>query len=258
MKRPILNYHAVGETDSTSFAPWAIGVDEFRAHLDLIQSLGLRGVTVEQALDAPHPDQIALSFDDGYEDFFTTAAPELERRGFTATLFVATAHVGASASWLAPDREASRPMATWEQLRSVAARGFEIGSHSHTHPQLDLLAADSVDTEVRHSRDLLQSELGHEVGGFCYPHGFHGPKVRQAVVDAGYRYACAVKHKMSHPGDDRFALARIVVTGDVGPDRLRALIAGEGLRRSPTWAEHAMARGFREYRRLRHRLPSSS
>lgn len=256
MNRPILNYHAVGSTSSQSFAPWAIGLAEFVEHLDLIAGLGLHGVTVADALQSPQADQVALSFDDGYEDFVTTAVPELMQRGFSATLFVATAYVGESSRWLEPHTEAARPMATWPQLRDVDAHGFEIASHSHTHPQLDLLSHADVVTEVQQSRQLLEQELGHRVAGFCYPHGFHGSKVRQAVIDAGYDYACAVKHKMSHDLDDRFALSRIVVTGDATTDALSAMLQGEHLRRGPTWAEHAMARGFREYRRLRRKLTS--
>ena len=254
MKRPILNYHAVGATSSPQFAPWAIDASDFASHLDLIQALGMRGVTVAQALDSPQPDQVALSFDDGYEDFVTAAVPELESRGFTATLFVATGYVGESARWLGPDGDATRPMATWPQLRSIVGRGFEVGSHSHTHPQLDLLNPVDVDTELRQSQEVLTEELGSRVTGFCYPHGFHGRHVRRAVIEAGYDYACAVKHKMSNDQDDRFALARIVVTAEISCDRLDALLRGEGLRSSPSWAEHTMARGFREYRRVRRRF----
>ena len=254
MRRPILNYHAVGTSASDSFAPWAISPADFEAHLRLISSLGFRGVSVAQSLAAPRPDEIALSFDDGYEDFVTVAAPALAEHGFGATLFVATGYVGQTSKWLEPDAEARRPMATWDQLREVSALGFEIGSHSHTHPQLDLLDPATVETELGDSRDLLAQELGAAPAGFCYPHGFHGTKVRNAVIEAGYDYACAVKHKMSFDGDDRFALSRIVVTGDVTAEQLDAMLRGESLRTSPTWAEHSMARGFREYRRLRHML----
>lgn len=256
MNRPILNYHAVGSTSSSEFAPWAISPDDFDAHLDLIQSLGLRGVSVAESIETPAPDQIALSFDDGYEDFVSAAVPRLAARGFGATLFVATAYVGASSQWLAPDTEADRPMASWEQLRSLRDQGFEIGSHSHTHPQLDLLDEAEMRTELAASRQALEDNLGEPIAGFCYPHGFHGRRVRQAVIDTGYRYACAVKHKMSHDHDDRYALSRIVVTGDVTATLLEKMIHGDDLRQSPTWAEHAMARGFREYRRLRRRLAS--
>lgn len=254
MKRPILNYHAVGTTPSPTFAPWAIERAEFAAQLDLLSAEGLRGVSLADALADPRPDQIALTFDDGYEDFVTAAVPELEKRGFGATVYVATAYVGEGARWLGSDAEDARPMASWDQLRSIIGGPFEIGSHSHTHPQLDLLAPPDLEREVTESRTMLAAELGVEVDGFCYPHGFHGTRVRNAVIDAGYRYACAVKHKMSHDADDRFALARIVVTSEVSRARFRGFLHGEGLRKSPTWAEHAMARGFREVRRVRRAL----
>ena len=82
MNRPILNYHAIGTTSSPSFAPWTVPASEFAAQLDLLVEHGLRGVSVAESLDEPGPDQVALTFDDGYEDFVTVAVPELEKRGF--------------------------------------------------------------------------------------------------------------------------------------------------------------------------------
>lgn len=251
MNRPILNYHAVGPTSSPAFRPWAIDRAEFGAQLDLLLAEGFRGVSLAESLADPQPDHVALTFDDGYEDFVTAAVPELEKRKFGATVYVATAYIGDGACWLGDTSEDARAMASWDQLRSIVGGPFEIGSHSHTHPQLDLLGATELEREITTSRETLIAELGIEVDGFCYPHGFHGARVRQAVIDGGYRYACAVKHKMSHDADDRFALARIVVTNAVTRSQLRGFLHGDGLRKSPTWAEHAMARGFRELRRMR-------
>lgn len=246
MKRPILNYHAVGSTQAPDLLRWTISPELFKSHLDLLVATGLRGVSVAEALADPSPEQVVLTFDDGYEDFATIAAPELEARGFSASLFVVTGDVGDQANWLT---NGSRPMASWEQLRFLDGVGFEIGAHSHTHRQLDLLPPHEVQEEITKSRLLLRTNLEHDIAGFCYPHGFYTSAVRQAVINAGFSYACAVKHKMSCATDDRYALARIIVGCDTPPERLAQWLEGRSLRRRSPRIERPLAAALRAYRR---------
>jgi peptidoglycan/xylan/chitin deacetylase (PgdA/CDA1 family) len=201
------------------------------------------------AVADPRPDQIALTFDDGYEDFVTAAVPELEQRGFKATVFIATDYIGGTARWLAKDGAGDRAITSWDQLRSIEGLGFEIGSHSHTHPQLDLLSSTELRSEVEQSRRAIEDSLGHNVAGFCYPHGFHGARVRAAVVNAGFSYACGVKHKMGAAGQDQFSIARIVVRRGDSIDQLGRWLGGDDLRTGGPALEKTLAWGFRQYRK---------
>jgi peptidoglycan/xylan/chitin deacetylase (PgdA/CDA1 family) len=249
MDQPVLNYHAIGGPTSDTFSEWSIERAEFRDQLDYLESRGLIGVTMGAAIADPRPDQIALTFDDGYEDFVTAAVPELERRGFKGTVFVATDHIGDTARWLDSEGAGDRAMASWEQLRSIEQLGFEVGSHSHTHPQLDLLSSADLRSEVKRSRLAIKDGLGHDVEGFCYPHGFHGAGVRAAVVDAGFSYACGVKHKMGTTGQDPFSIARIVVRRGDSIAQLGRWLDGDDLRPGGPVTEKALAWGFRQYRK---------
>lgn len=252
MQRPILNYHAVGETTIDDLQPWTVSRSRFAQHLDLLVEKGLRGVTMAEALSNPSPDQVALTFDDGYEDFVINAVPEMRERGFEGTLFVVTNDVGKGSSWL---EGGSRPMASWEQLREASAAGFEIGCHSHTHRQLDLLSTDEAEREVSLSRRIVTEQLDQDTLGFCYPHGFYTRSVRRDAIAAGFSYACAVKHRMSDSQDDVFALSRIVIADDTDTAQLDRWIAGQGLRRRPLWLERPLATAFRAYRSLQAKQP---
>ncbi len=223
-------------------------------HLSLLEARGLRGVTLAEAVRRPHDKNVALTFDDGYADFATFASPALMARGFRASFYTVTNDVGLTARW--PGGEGRR-MATWDELRDLGALGFEIGAHSHTHPNLDLLPLAAAIAEIETSRDLLREQLGNDVPGFCYPHGFYTRRVRSAVVDAGFAYACAVRHKMWHTDSDPFTIGRIVVQHDTTVDELEQWLSGEGLRRRPVPCERTMAAGFRSYRRLRSFMPGS-
>ena len=93
------------------------------------------------------PRPVVLTFDDGFADFHDRALPLLARYGFTATVFVTTGWIADSG---APDAAHRRPgrMLSWSQIAEAAATGVEIGAHSHGHPELDLLAAESLRREL--------------------------------------------------------------------------------------------------------------
>ncbi len=254
MNRPILNYHGVESCGSSPDDRWTVTLKQFRSQLDVLEANGLQGVSLADALRSRSPNQVALTFDDGYRNFVTEVVPELSSRGFGATLYVVTGDVGGTAGW---PGGAGKHLASWDQLRAVDDLGFEIGAHSHTHPQLDLLPRRAVEDEVKNSMSELRQNLGHDIQGFCYPHGFYSKAVRSAVVDAGFSYACAVRHKMSRAADDRFALARIVVERSTSTTMLQAWLAGNDLRRGGVRVERPMAAAFRSYRRLRMARTSS-
>jgi hypothetical protein len=67
--------------------------------------------------------------------------------------------------------------------------GFEICSHSMTHPCLTEVSADQLDWEVGASRDILQGIFKKSVLGFCYPFNAYNQVVKAALRSAGYIWA---------------------------------------------------------------------
>jgi peptidoglycan/xylan/chitin deacetylase (PgdA/CDA1 family) len=195
------------------------------------------------------PDRpVVVTVDDGLADFYTGALPVLTQYGFPATLYVTTGFVGGTGRWLSRAGEGLRPMLTWSQIADVQASGIECGAHSRSHPQLDILAPAAARDEIVHCKSELEQQLGRQVATFAYPHGYYSASVRQLVQEAGYSSACAVKHAMSATTDDRFALARIIVTETVDLDGFGHVLAGRGLPVAPV-RERVRARGWRVVRR---------
>src|SRR2546425_1196796 len=94
----------------------------FERHLSTIEGMGLRGVSIAEALAPGARDFVAISFDDGDLGQATRAFPLLAKHGMTATFFVTTGWIG-------------RPeYASWTQLREMRDAGMSIQSHTHTHP----------------------------------------------------------------------------------------------------------------------------
>jgi peptidoglycan/xylan/chitin deacetylase (PgdA/CDA1 family) len=232
-----LLYHSIADDTSQQQNLWGVRREIFAAHLAYLHTHGYRAFTVSQLIGALDnaPSQLAerpvvISFDDGLADFYTNALPILADYGFVATLYITTSFVGGKKQWPRSAGGIDRPTLSWSQLADIHASGIECGAHSHTHSQLDILTPSQVYEEITRPKSILEEELGQPVTSFAYPHGYYNRMVRKLVQEANYSSACAVKHAMSHPADDRFALSRIIVSGETDVCAFAQLLAGQGLR----------------------------
>ena len=162
---------------------------------------------------------IGLTFDDGYEDFLSTALPILNSLGFSATVFVVAGKLGGENDW--EHQGASRPklkLLDTEGIREVVKQGMEIGSHTVSHPHLSGLKIETMDPEVGGSRETISDIIGSPVDGFCYPYGDLDSGAILAARRAGYLYACATKKRIDNSVYD---WPRIFVGEKDSPLRLR-------------------------------------
>jgi peptidoglycan/xylan/chitin deacetylase (PgdA/CDA1 family) len=230
--------------------------DDFSAHLARLAEDRYTPITVSALVRGLRgrrhlPERpVVITFDDGFADFLTGALPALRSYGFPATIYLTTGCIGGTSKWLWREGEGDRPMLTWQQVAELPAAGIECGSHSCSHPQLDVLPLSQARNEIERSRRELENHLGRVVETFAYPHGYHSAAVRQLVIRAGYSSACAVKHAMSAPSDDPYALARIVVARDTGPSAFAQLLSGLDLPVAPV-RQRLSTRGWRVARRWR-------
>jgi peptidoglycan/xylan/chitin deacetylase (PgdA/CDA1 family) len=115
---------------------------------------------------------LAITFDDGYVDNAETAAPELKRRGLPAAFFVATNFIESNhVPWWDADRSITSRWMTWDDVRAIRDRGFEVGSHTMNHVDLGRVDGAEADAEIAQSRARLEAELGAPVLLFSYPYG---------------------------------------------------------------------------------------
>lgn len=221
-------YHSVADPAED---PYDVTVSPARldAQLRWLTRRGLRGVSLGEALAAAGTPaarrMVALTFDDGYEDFMTEVLPLLDRHRCTATAFVLAGKFGGDNEWDRPGP--NKPLMTRRQVRLAEAAGVEIGSHGLRHVRLTRADDDTLVREVRRSRTILADLLGHDIAGFCYPYGDRDARVTRAVREAGYTYAAATGH--AAPGDP-YTIPRIFIADRDTAWRLRAKAVRHRLR----------------------------
>jgi peptidoglycan/xylan/chitin deacetylase (PgdA/CDA1 family) len=237
---PILLYHSIAERASPKFEPWTVTPGDFQAQMQYLSDRGYTALTVSELTNyilgnsQPIPSQpVVITFDDGFANFYSQALPTLAQFGYNATIYIATAYVMGTSRWLDPEGSGDIPMLTWDQISALADQNVEVGAHSHTHPQLDTLPSTQADQEIRISKSLLEDHLRRQIQSFAYPHGYHNPQVRRLIQAAGFTSACAVKHAMSSPEDDRFAFSRVIIDHYRTLDQYGRLLTGESLRIAP-------------------------
>ena len=253
---PVLVYHSVCTDPAPLMRGWAISPTRFREHLAFLREQGYETLTVTDYAerldrgDGALPERlVVVTFDDGFADFAAAAAPALVDAGVKGTIYISTAYIGGTSSWLGPDGE--QPMLTWDAIDEIAALGIEIGAHAHHHWPLDELDDTAAELEITVSKRLLERHLGTAVTSFAYPHGYHTRRIKEMVRRAGYTSACAVKEALSGPGDDGFGLARIMIPGDAPVEQLDSLMRSAA--RAPRH-ERMQTKAWRAARRTRARF----
>jgi peptidoglycan/xylan/chitin deacetylase (PgdA/CDA1 family) len=213
---PILTYHSIADCHGSDLE--TVSVDQFDRQMTWLREHGYRVITVSQLTEylgnePPGIPTVALSFDDGYLDNYLNAFPILNRNGFKATIYVATAYIGRRSFWNPPDYIGSRAMMSAENLREISNADIEIGSHSHNHYDLTKLELPIVTSEVKRSRDVIESILNRPVKGFALPHGRVNSRIHKIVVEAGYEHMVASGRFVSNATDTSpFELRRMAIT----------------------------------------------
>ncbi|MFY9615748.1 MAG: polysaccharide deacetylase family protein [Candidatus Dormiibacterota bacterium] len=208
---PIVMYHYVRVAPAGDRMGFALSVTptDFAAQMAWLKENGYTTVTmrdVDQILMGQKPapaKPVALTFDDGYMDFYTAAAPTLRANGQTATNYVPTQLVG--------DRGGA--YMTWPQIQELDHQGFEMAAHSQFHVDVSKVNAQRAKTEIFGARADLEQHLGHQVIDWAYPYGGFNYATIKLVADAGYISATTTIGGAFHDTGQLPLLTRVRVNG---------------------------------------------
>jgi peptidoglycan/xylan/chitin deacetylase (PgdA/CDA1 family) len=192
----------------------------------MLRRRGYRGATFSRAVTEPPARRtVAVTFDDAYRSVIELARPILERHGLPASVYVPTAHAGAERPmswpgidhWIGTPHEHELTPMSWDELRELANAGWEIGSHTRTHPHLTQLGDEETARELGDSRTEIEDELGLPCDTIAYPYGDVDDRVEDLTRQAGYRTAAALPGSFTHLNVHRYA--RLGLYHNDGPVR---------------------------------------
>jgi peptidoglycan/xylan/chitin deacetylase (PgdA/CDA1 family) len=220
-------YHRVARrNDSLPEITRRLAVDpaDFRRQMTWLVAHGFRSITHRELFEAFYAHRalparaVLITFDDGYRNVLTEAAPLLNRLGIRATAFVITGRISnGDSSFL-----------TWRQLRALEELGIEIGSHTVSHPDLRTLGDRALATELLNSRRQLERALGHPVQWLAYPYGGHDSRVVAAARRAGYLLTSTTVGGSRQDAWAPLELRRLSVTDSTGVEGFAGLLGFSG------------------------------
>jgi peptidoglycan/xylan/chitin deacetylase (PgdA/CDA1 family) len=201
----VLCYHAVSDDWPVAMAVSARTLERQVRHL---LERGYAPATFHDAITRPPARRtLAVTFDDGFRSVFESGYPVLERLGVPATVFVPTDPTDRDAprTWPSLDRWSGTPYeaelegVSWERLTELARAGWEIGSHTCTHPRLTTLDAPSLQRELALSRQICEDHVGAACRSLAYPYGDVDGRVVEAARTAGYAAAATLASWRARP-----------------------------------------------------------
>lgn len=289
-----LCYHGVvGEVHTATDFLYrnTVSVTEFRSHLEFL-TRHFHPISASELVSFWHsgqalkPRSVLVTFDDGYRNNLTQAAPILMNYGVPALFSVTTGYIGSTdvlwpdevnlrvlswpratipgpsltgPVWLpVPDDHAGRiglaeriraackslpseissaylsslreiscktiddrdhelfEFLSWDDVRSLSNKGFEIGSHTVSHPILTQISTDRLEFELSESKRRIEEELQEGCVAFVYPNGQAediSSEVVAAVQRAGYLLGLSNTGSYASFSGNRFCLSRIGVPG---------------------------------------------
>ncbi len=201
---PILLYHHIGLSHSDT--TYYVSPQAFEQQMELLHQWGYQTISVEMLVRAIQqgailpPKPIILTFDDGSETTYTDALPILQQYDFTGVSYIVYDYIGVK-NYMDAD-----------EIRTLYANGWEIGSHSLSHTDLTARSAHQME-EIIESRKRLQALLGVPVMSFAYPFGAYDKDSVAYVHSAGYVAAMGLGNKASQNDKNLFYLSRQAILG---------------------------------------------
>ncbi|WP_255298475.1 polysaccharide deacetylase family protein [Brevibacillus dissolubilis] len=247
----ILNYHHVSQDSDKKYV---IEPDQFKAQMTYLYENDLHPISLKEFLRfvdtgiLTQENAVLITFDDGYESFYTEAYPILREFNFPAVNFVIASRLRDSVE---RKREQMTTPLSFQQVEEMRSSGLiEVASHTYSlHEQqeknewgelkagtepvyLEDLQRLENDDEYRNrlyvdfmmSRVALEDWLGESMPAISLPHGYSSKTVLDVAKEAGFEYVFNSNNGVVKPGVNPYGIPRFDVgLREVGAEELAEL-----------------------------------
>jgi peptidoglycan/xylan/chitin deacetylase (PgdA/CDA1 family) len=208
----VVYYHSVDATQRARFAK----------QLDQLLSYAKPIAATEATTLQPGTRHVAVTFDDGFKNFYECALPELVKRGIPATMFVIADVIGKT---FGPEGYAQEVMSL-EQIRALPESLVTIGSHTLTHPLLPSIDLDQATREIALSRAKLEEQLHRRIVLFSFPYGGFDQQLVEICHEAGYQRIFSTLPYLAFKEPREYVTGRVRVDPTDWPLEFRLKLAG--------------------------------
>lgn len=190
IKAPILMYHYIQVNPNPQGDPsrdkLLVTPTNFEAQLQYLKENGWTTISLDELVEGlKNPGKlpekpIILTFDDGYLDFYTTAAPLLAKYNMKGAVYVLSQGSKRGPGFYMTD----------EQIKELSTSPLiTIASHTQTHTYLKGRSEPTQRREIIESKKELEALIGKPVEHFAYPYGAFDETSLRLVKEAGYKSA---------------------------------------------------------------------
>ena len=220
----ILMYHSVGL--NTKFS--TVTPTEFEKQIQYLLNKKYKIIRLADVVESITQGQsldkcVALTFDDGYLDFYSCVFPLLKKYKIPASVFVATDYIGKE---MRTKQGHVFQIISESQIKEMISSGYvDVMPHTKTHPKLsNITHKDGVD-EIIESQSVLTRISGRICNIFAYPFGNYTPEIVSYLEDSP-KWIAAVTVKKGYISSDSplFLLPRNSIDSEVGMMQFRCLI----------------------------------
>ncbi len=229
----VLTYHAV---DRKILGPISLSPDLFEKHMEYLKYMGFHFITpdllrrfMEGREDVPD-NAVLITFDDGYENFYTNAYPILKKFHIPAINFVIVSKIGKNGAF---------PHLKWDEMREMLKSGLiYFGSHSYDSHYLIKIgifkkapalvgrkfelfgykeSEEEYETRIAfdlwYSKVLLENNLGISVKDFCFPYGAYNEKLLEIGKNLGYEVFYTTEKGINKTAKSKYILIKRLNAG---------------------------------------------
>jgi peptidoglycan/xylan/chitin deacetylase (PgdA/CDA1 family) len=217
---PILLYHHIADINPPSL--YYTSIKDFSDQMKLLHDLGYTAIPISLLVEAitkgvnlpPRP--FVITFDDGDEDVYTNAFPIMKGYEFPGILFIVSNWLG-STNYLGVD-----------EIKEMSSFGWEVGSHSTSHVNLQDNPGLTYD-QAAPSRVALKNALGLPIDVFAYPNGAATSFTMSKISSYGYKAAVGLEYPINgkfyiQAPINLFYLSRIEIPFDETLDQFKTLL----------------------------------
>lgn len=207
---PVLMYHFIGTSEDAAQSGNFVTLETFEKQMNFLKMLQYRVISlddfyaIKRGLRKPHGREVVITFDDGNPTAFKLALPVLKKHGFPSTHFLISSGL----------ETGSYGSIAFEEIQDLIHEPLIIwGAHSRTHPVLSELSDADLESEIRGSKQELESRFQIPFHYFAYPFGDFDERALRLIEKNNFYLAFTTSpKKLKNIQRNKYCLTRVKIS----------------------------------------------